>query len=140
MKIYDVHVTRGDVYWLVHVPAVSRSTQARTLREIEPMARDLIAVMLDVDPGSFDLNVDITMPVDAAEHLRRAEQLRAAAAQAQHDAADEVRAAARSLKSTGMPLRDLGRLLGVSFQRAGQLVQPSREDEPQRRTRETTSA
>jgi hypothetical protein len=139
VNTYDVHVKRGDAYWLLHVPAISRSTQARTLREIEPMARDLIAVMLDADPDSFGVDIDIAMPVDAAEHLRRAEQLRATAAQAQHDAADEVRAAARSLKSTGMPLRDLGRLLGVSFQRAGQLVKPSQEDEPER-TRQSTRA
>ena len=34
----------------------------------------------------------------------------------------EVRAAAVELKEAGLSLRDIGRLLGVSFQRAGQLV------------------
>jgi hypothetical protein len=119
---YDVRVERGEKYWLLKVPAIDRATQARSLKEIEPMARDLIAVMLDVDPHSFDLNVDVAMPSDAAGHLQRAEELRAVAAQAQHDAATEVRAAAYSLKSLGISLRDLGRLLGVSFQRAGQLT------------------
>ncbi|MBA2323708.1 MAG: hypothetical protein H0V92_06760 [Pseudonocardiales bacterium] len=55
-------------------------------------------------------------------HLRRAEELWAVAARAQADAATEVRAAAVELKKSGISLRDLGELLGVSFQRAGQLT------------------
>jgi hypothetical protein len=122
VKVYEVNVERGDRFWLVHVPEVNRSTQARNLREIEPMARDLVAVLTDVSPDSFELNINVAMPPDAAEHLRRAEQLRAASAQAQSDAAAEVRAAATTLKGSGIPLRDLGKLLGISFQRAGQLT------------------
>ncbi|MDQ2884247.1 MAG: hypothetical protein M3Y48_24690 [Actinomycetota bacterium] len=130
MKTYDVHVERGDRYWLVHVPEIDRSTQARTLREVEDMARDLISIMSNVAPDSFEIEVDVAMPEAAAEHLARAEQLRTAAAQAQTDAATALRAAAVALKGSGIPLRDLGRLLGVSFQRAGQLTKGGRNAPP----------
>ena len=38
------------------------------------------------------------------------------------DAAEEARLAARELSNAGITLRDIGELMGVSFQRAGQLV------------------
>jgi hypothetical protein len=56
------------------------------------------------------------------EHLLRAEKLRDEARHAQAAAAEEVRLAARQLKNDGLPLRDIGVLLHVSYQRAGQLV------------------
>ncbi len=44
MTTYHARVVRGDVFWLVHVPEIDHYTQARDLGEVEPMARDLIAV------------------------------------------------------------------------------------------------
>lgn len=92
------------------------------LREVEEVARDLVAVMLDVDADSFDLEVSVQLPEEVAEHLARADALRKEAASAQAAAAAEVRAAARALADQGMPLRDVGKALGISYQRAHQLV------------------
>jgi hypothetical protein len=122
MSRYTAHVTRDGRFWLIHVPELDRHTQARNLAEIEPMTRDLIAVMASVDPASIELDVTITMPADVRRHLDRAEELRAQEARARAEAAAEVRTAAVSLKNAGIPLRDLGKLLGVSYQRAHQLV------------------
>lgn len=47
--IYHANATRDDRFRLVHVPEVDRHTQARTVDEIEVMARDLIAIMTGVD-------------------------------------------------------------------------------------------
>src|SRR5450631_2223994 len=57
-----------------------------------------------------------------AGHLDTAKQLREQAARSQHDAAEEARKAARELSEDGVTLRDIGRLMGVSYQRAHQLV------------------
>jgi hypothetical protein len=48
--------------------------------------------------------------------------MRAEAARLNAEAADEYRAAARQLKDQGLSVREIGRLLDVSFQRAHQLV------------------
>jgi hypothetical protein len=40
LKTYEVDVNRDGQFWHIRVPQVARSTQARTLREIEPMAMD----------------------------------------------------------------------------------------------------
>ena len=61
MKIYHAEVGRDGNVWRVRVPEVARTTQARTLSEVEPMARDLIALMLNIPPDSFGLDA-VTVP------------------------------------------------------------------------------
>ncbi|MDO5697970.1 MAG: hypothetical protein Q4G51_08340 [Dermatophilus congolensis] len=39
------------------MPQIDRCTQARSLREVETMARDLVAVMTEAEPDSFELSV-----------------------------------------------------------------------------------
>lgn len=119
---YRVFVTRGDRFWLVDVPMVGRTTQARHLREVEVMARDLIAVMTNADASSVELLVHVETPAAVQEHLQRADKLRDEARHAQSAAAEEVRIAARMLRDEGLPLRDIGQILDVSYQRAGQLT------------------
>jgi hypothetical protein len=57
VKTYRAEVDRDGKFWRIRVPEVARTTQARTLLEVEPMARDLIAIMDGIDAGSFDLEV-----------------------------------------------------------------------------------
>lgn len=59
MSRYTANVTRDGRFWLIHVPEVDRHTQARRLREIDTMARDLVAIMTDKDPESIELDVEI---------------------------------------------------------------------------------
>ena len=122
MTTYTARVERGEQFWLVTIPEIQRTTQARTLREVEPMARDLIAVMEQVDPQSFELKPDIVFPSVAYEHWTRAANLREEAARAQAEAAEEARAAAVALSDLGLTVRDVGAMLGVSHQRAAQLI------------------
>lgn len=124
VSVYDVTVERGDRYWLVHVPAIGRTTQVRSLREVEPMARDLITVMSSesLDPDDLQLNVHVELPDEVQAHLQRYRVLLEESVQAQANAAAEWRSAARSLAGRGMTYRDIGAALGVSHQRAEQLV------------------
>lgn len=119
---YTAEVERDGRFWLVWVPEIERVTQARNLREVEPMARDLVAMMLEVAPDSFELAIRIKLPGDATEHLQAAERLREESARANSAAAEEARAAAQALADAGLPLRDIGIALGVSHQRAHQLL------------------
>jgi predicted RNase H-like HicB family nuclease len=122
MTTYTARVERGEKFWLVTVPEIQRTTQARTLREVEPMARDLIAVMEEVDPQSFELKADIVFPAAAYDHWHRAAKLRDESARTQAQAAEEARRAALALAELGLTVRDVGAVLGVSHQRAAQLI------------------
>lgn len=119
---YTANVRRGDFVWLVEVPEVGRTTQARNLREVDAMARDLVAVMTGRDAADVAIAVHVELPHDVREHLRRSGELREESARSQSAAAAEVRAAARALRDAGLPVRDIGAALGVSYQRAHQLV------------------
>ena len=121
MASYRATVTRDGRFWLVCVDGVG-STQARHLRELDAMAKDLIVVMTGNNEEDIVVDYDIRLPDDVAEHLRRSEELRAASAEAQAAAAAEIRSAARQLHEQGVALRDIGKVLGVSHQRAHQLV------------------
>jgi hypothetical protein len=132
MTTYTAIASRGERFWLVRVPGLGTTkeglpTQARTLADVEPWARDLIATYLDVPEDSFDLEVRVELPSGVQAHLRRADELRTRAAQARSKAADEYRAAARDLQAAGLTVRDIGNALHVSHQRVAQLLDRSRE-------------
>jgi hypothetical protein len=122
LKTYHAEVDRDGTVWRIRVPEVQRTTQARSLREVEPMARDLIAIMDDIPADSFSLNTRVTLPKDVVAELERSAALREEAARAQAQAAQLSRQAARHLRDHGLSLRDVGQALGVSFQRAKQLI------------------
>jgi hypothetical protein len=122
VKTYHATVDRDGQFWRIRVPEVGRSTQARTLGEAEAMARDLIAIMDEIPPDSFEVDVKIMLPEDVQRDLQQSAVLREQAAQAQAEAARLARHAAQRLRELGLSLRDIGRALGVTFQRAKQLV------------------
>ncbi|MDN5833064.1 MAG: hypothetical protein L0J17_09505 [Brevibacterium sp.] len=64
------------------------------------------------------------VPEEVSTHLNEASRLRSEAARANSESAAESRLAAQLLKETGMRVRDIGEILGVSYQRAGQLISP----------------
>lgn len=118
---YDITVRRGDTYWIIEVPGVG-FTQARHLREVGAMAHDLAAVMTESDDVEIG-HVQLEIPADAQAKLDAARELRERSAELQGQAAAELRAAARILHTDHhMSLRDVGKTLGVSHQRAHELV------------------
>ncbi len=57
MNEYTAKVTKDGRFWLISIDEIGM-TQARTEAEIEPMARDLIACVLDLDdPNTISLEI-----------------------------------------------------------------------------------
>jgi hypothetical protein len=121
-RSFTAFAEREGRWWIVTIRELDRVTQARRLEQVEPMARDLIALWLEVDPTSFDITVIPLLPEALNEEILQARQLRAEADKLAEEASERSRDAARHLADAGLPLRDVGVVLGVSFQRAGQLV------------------
>lgn len=59
METYEVRVSPGGSgWWVIEVPALRGGwSQARRLKDVEPMARDLVANLLEVPEDSFELSV-----------------------------------------------------------------------------------
>ncbi|MBI5160546.1 MAG: hypothetical protein HY996_03890 [Micrococcales bacterium] len=119
---YEVTVRRDGRFWYIEVPALDGATQARNLGEVEEMAKDYIGSMIDVPVDRVEVEVAIELPADVRAHLAAASALREEEAHARTRAAEESRAAARALKSRGLTVREVGAALGISHQRAQQLI------------------
>lgn len=121
-RSFHAEVRRSGKYWAVYVREIDRWTQVRHLRELDTLTADLIELMTSAKAGAFRVEFNIELPETVRTRLARAEELRSQSARAQAEAAAEVRAAARELHQSGLPLRDVGQLLGISHQRAHQLI------------------
>ena len=120
-KAYHVAAEREPDWWYIRVEEIGHSTQAKRLDGVEDMARDLIAIVDDVAEDSFD--VELTVAVGSAQAaLDEALVARAEAEATQRAALESTRTAAVALRELGMPLRDIGQLLGLTHQRISQLV------------------
>lgn len=122
MHAYDVTVRRDGRFWFVEIPSIDGATQARSLGEVEEMAREYITLSQDVPADSIELQVRIELPSEVRQHLAAVGAARQAESDARTQAAAEWAAAARALKDAGLTVRDIGAALKISHQRASQLV------------------
>ena len=133
MNIYHAVATRDGKYWLVHIPELGQYTQARTLAEVEPMARELISLVLEVPADSFQVKQQNELSESVLQHLELARKYAAEAAWYQAEAANERRL--QRVKCA--PRHDcprIGDALGISHQRAQQLIsRRHRSEVPSRR-------
>jgi predicted RNase H-like HicB family nuclease len=123
MDTYRVEVTREGRWWMISVPEIDGLTQARRLAEVEQMARELIAVTLDVRLS--EVAVDVTLDIDGLDvqsSIRTISDEKEKAARLEEDAAAKTRTLVKELVAHEVPLRDIGAMLGLSFQRVHQLA------------------
>jgi predicted RNase H-like HicB family nuclease len=124
---YEVTITREGKWWTVNIPELNIVTQARRLIEVEANAREAIAVTLDVPVDSETIHVTVAVDdIDVTTRVERIREDRARAAELERAAATEATELAADLAGAGVAMRDIGSLLGVSFQRAQQLVTAAR--------------
>lgn len=122
MSTYDITVSREGKFWHIEIPALRGATQAKRLTEVNAMAIDYISIVTGESPVEIDLNRDLQLPKSVLEHLERTAALRAAETEARTMAAAEARLAAQELAKVGLTVREVGEALGVSHQRAHQLI------------------
>jgi predicted RNase H-like HicB family nuclease len=116
---YTAVCRRAGDWWATSVPEIKGvHTQARRLDQVEAMARDAIALFLDVTPDTLAIEVRPEVPTEAAEAVAAREAAREAEARA-----DKLtRSAAAALLAKGYTVRDAGALLDISPQRVSQLT------------------
>ncbi len=116
MASYTADVRKGTRYWIVSVPEIGQVTQARSIEELNTMTRDLIDVV------NGDKTPEIAYSYDLPPEVAEAVELKRQAAELEARAMETQGVAAKKLHELGVSLRDIGRLLGISHQRAHQLV------------------
>ena len=121
---YRVEAVRSGDWWAITVPDLPGVfSQAKRLDQVEGHAREAIAMMVNIDEDDIGvLDVHVTPPDAVADLL---EALRASvmvAAEAGDNAARMRRDVAMALRDEGLPMRDVGQLIGVSHQRVSQIL------------------
>ena len=126
-KTYDVEITRDGKWWMIAIPAIDGLTQSRRLVDVEAMAVSYISVDQDVPASQVAVRFGslVVGGHDFAGRQHRLEELRAVVSRMDEQIAVETKALALELVQDEVPLRDVGEVLGVTFQRVHQLVSAS---------------
>ncbi|MDN5748184.1 MAG: hypothetical protein L0H64_06710 [Pseudonocardia sp.] len=123
-RTYTVTATWDDTgWWVVTVPHVPGAiTQVRRLDQVVADAAEVIEIQTgeQVDPATLDVVPVLDdeagqVAADARTQRRRADEVT-------REAAETTRRAVRLLHERGFTVRDIGRLVGITHQRAHQLV------------------
>jgi len=117
----NVTTQREGKYWLVFIDGANGLTQARRFSEIETMAREYVALVEDTQVGN--VIIDTITVSGISEALAQAAADRQTASALEAAATQSIRDVARKLRSESVPLAEIGQILGVSHQRAAQLLQ-----------------
>jgi predicted RNase H-like HicB family nuclease len=119
MKTYTAKARRSDGWWAISVPEIKGvHSQARRLSKVEAMARDAIALFLNVSPRSFN----VTVEPELTEEVAHARTARAEVVMAQRRADEATRKALRKLLENNLSVREAADLVGISPGRVSQLV------------------
>lgn len=126
MKTYAVVAERDEAgWWAVRIPQLPGVlTQARRLDQVEEFAREAVDLAISVGhapKSKYAVNVEARVP-GLDDDLATVRAVRADAERFQVEAAERTRVIARRLAERGLTVRDIGAALGVSHQRAAQLV------------------
>lgn len=116
---------RGEGWWVVQLKEdPGLLTQTRRLDQIADMVRDALELFPELtdDPENAIVNIEFREGESIADIANQAVQANQAAKQAQEEASQLMRQAAAELSQKGLSYRDIGTLLGVSFQRAQKLA------------------
>jgi predicted RNase H-like HicB family nuclease len=112
-------------WWVATVPELAGClTQGRTIEQTRKRIREAIAVWLDITGSEYTGRIvdDVRLPARARKVIRTVQAARKRAEEADAQAALEARSAVAQLKRLGLSLRDAGELLGITRQRAHQLL------------------
>lgn len=129
MTRYTVRARRSGKHWALDVPALPGVFSQSTRLDTAPAAAaEAIALMLDVEPDTIQVDIDPQLTDAEAAVVRLLHEAKADNRRAEERAARAAREAAALLVNVrGLSLRDAGDLLGMSHQRVSQLLQSAAE-------------
>lgn len=128
--IHRFRVTRDEEdprVWLAEWAEDDRvHTFARSLAELEDLARDALALWLHTKADAVRIELDVDLPESVSRELTQLHQQRDELEAQQASVLDRQHTlAVRLVEGQGMTYRDAARFLGISHQRVAQLLKQS---------------
>ena len=123
---YTIRAERSGNWWSISVSEVPGAfSQARNLRDVEEMGREAISEILGCRPNAFDVTREVVASPGLQRKIQQAKTARMKSDASSERASLKSREAAVALRDAGLTQREVGELLGVSHQRASQLLHSS---------------
>lgn len=123
MHTYTVTAERGvGNVWVLECAELGAVSQTKRLDHAEDEMREALAYQAGVSPDDIRIVVDVILPPAIAQMKTHAEQQREEAERLASEAKHNIRKAAAAMRREGMTVRDMGKILGVSYQRAQKLA------------------
>lgn len=123
MRHYTSTARKDSRWWVVQCDQEPTAlSQVARLDQAVAHQREAIAFVTELPVDDIEVEVTPVLDQSVQDLIQRATHDRARAEQLGRAASAGFREAARTLTANGYSLRDIGAILGVSFQRAGQLV------------------
>lgn len=119
--VYEVTATREGDWWAIVADLGERevASQARRLDQVEPMIREAISLVLDVDEHAFDIEVTPVLP-DLSSQAHEAIELRRRLAELQGRLGEIEPGAVTELRER-LTVRDVAELFGITPSRVSQI-------------------
>jgi DNA-directed RNA polymerase specialized sigma24 family protein len=120
---YTSHAHKEGRWWIVQNDQVPGAiSQVTRLDQAAEAQREAIAFVGEVKADSVEVLVRVSISPEIDKEVEEASALRAEAQQQEQRATEMRRAVALRLEAAGYTIRDIGVVLGVSYQRVHQLT------------------
>jgi DNA-directed RNA polymerase specialized sigma subunit len=130
MTTYQVTATRDGNWWslVAHdVEGREVASQSRRLDQADTAIREAIALVVDVDPIAFEVDITPKLDrIDVSDETLGVLELRRALSELSDRAHRETPAAVAELRHAGLTVRDVAQLLGVTPSRISQIEKQDR--------------
>jgi DNA-directed RNA polymerase specialized sigma subunit len=126
-KVYTARAQREGKWWAISVKGLPGAlSQVRRLDQAEAMAREVIALVLDVPQDSFDVAVAPELSEEHRGALAELDRAKEQCAESMAALAErQQKVTLQLVREAGLTVRDAATVLGVSFQRVSQLTSHS---------------
>ncbi|MDR2895996.1 MAG: hypothetical protein LBV30_05040 [Propionibacteriaceae bacterium] len=122
MITLHVNATRTKRDWTLTGVEFGAVSEVTRLDQAAEDMREPLAWLSGLPEDGFDVVMVPQLPTAYQTEQEQAHRFRADADKANAQSAEHARRSAKVLADTGMPLRDVGTVMGISYQRAHQLV------------------
>lgn len=110
-------------WWVVTVPGLAGAvSQARRLDQVPQNVVEVVSLLTGSRPRPDDVTIDPHFPGPAGEAAARARALRVESDRLVAEAQEAAVSAVHALRAAGLTMRDIGVLVGMSYQRVQQIL------------------
>lgn len=121
-RVIEAKAIKEGKWWNISIPELDQVTATKRSSEVQEYAESLAAGILDVPESTLEVTIKYPMPEALVPSWEKAQERSIYAKEIAADAAAQSKAVMQGLQREGYALRDIAKVLGLSFQRVSQIL------------------